>query len=296
MAITTTAEPAAIDGVAYSSALAASGGTAPYTWALASGAALPSGLSLSPTGAIAGSTSAQPATYPVAVTVTDSSTPAQTTSTTIELTVEANSENWAGLVDAGGPFTSVTGTFTIPSLFTGESASQAMGAWVGIDGYGDTSLIQAGIAEAPDPSNSNAFYLYPWWEILPNGPTVITTVTMSVGDSVTVTITQMSGTTWQISLVDDTNGQSFSTEQTYSGPAQSAEWIVEAPYDTTTNEVDALASFSPAVDFTNDSATGPVASNFLSAMVQNGQLVGSPSAVDANGFAVAYGSTPPPAP
>src|SRR5262249_31727338 len=58
LTITTTALPAAAVNQAYSATLAASGGTPPYTWALASGT-LPAGLTLTPsTGAITGTATA----------------------------------------------------------------------------------------------------------------------------------------------------------------------------------------------------------------------------------------------
>jgi hypothetical protein len=53
LTITTTTLPAGSVGVAYSQQLAASGGTPPYTWSLASGA-LPNGLNLSASGLISG--------------------------------------------------------------------------------------------------------------------------------------------------------------------------------------------------------------------------------------------------
>src|SRR5207248_5352785 len=49
LAITTTSQTGGTVGVAYSSALGASGGTTPYAWSIASGA-LPAGLTLSSAG------------------------------------------------------------------------------------------------------------------------------------------------------------------------------------------------------------------------------------------------------
>ena len=55
--ITTTSLDGGTEGVAYSETLAATGGTAPYTWTVASGS-LPSGLSLATNGTISGTPSA----------------------------------------------------------------------------------------------------------------------------------------------------------------------------------------------------------------------------------------------
>ena len=78
--ITSPAPPSGTTGVAYASSgftLGASGGKAPYTWAPASGSALPPGLSLS-NGVISGIPTAA-GTYNVALTVTDSQSPAAKT-------------------------------------------------------------------------------------------------------------------------------------------------------------------------------------------------------------------------
>src|SRR5262249_32916549 len=69
LTITTSALPSATVGVAYTATLTATGGTPPYTWALASGT-LPAGLTLTPsTGAITGTpTAARTAHFTVRVT------------------------------------------------------------------------------------------------------------------------------------------------------------------------------------------------------------------------------------
>jgi hypothetical protein len=73
LTITTTSLAAANIGVAYSTTLTATGGTAPYTWAITTGS-LPAGLTLNPaTGAITGTPTAA-GTFNFTVTVTDSAT------------------------------------------------------------------------------------------------------------------------------------------------------------------------------------------------------------------------------
>ena len=62
--------PGAVVGGAYSTALAATGGTGPYTWALATGS-LPAGLSLSSAGVVSGTPTAR-GTFAFSVSVTDS--------------------------------------------------------------------------------------------------------------------------------------------------------------------------------------------------------------------------------
>jgi hypothetical protein len=84
--ITAPSLPAGMVNVAYSQTLVATGGTAPYTWTLASGT-LPTGITLSTAGVLSG-TPSNSGTYNFAFTVADSSTPVQTATTgTVTLTI-----------------------------------------------------------------------------------------------------------------------------------------------------------------------------------------------------------------
>jgi hypothetical protein len=86
--ITTTSLPNGQVGTAYSTSLAASGGTQPYTWSLTSGA-LPAGLSLSAGGVISGTPTAAVSGTSLIFMVTDSEQPAQSQSATLSLTITA---------------------------------------------------------------------------------------------------------------------------------------------------------------------------------------------------------------
>jgi Peptidase A4 family len=175
-----------------------------------------------------------------------------------------------------------------------------MAEWVGIDGgNGGNALIQAGFNETPDPNDPNnpkGFVIQPWWEILPAAETYITSVSIQPGDRVTVTIVQVSGTDWRITLTDDTNGGTFTTDQTYTGPAATAEWILEAL--TVGGNIAPLAPFSPAATFSGLGFTGTSTNLQKVVMVAShgGNQVATPSALTPNGFNVAYGSSAPPPP
>jgi hypothetical protein len=200
---------------------------------------------------------------PPATTTTTVAPTTTTTSPSLEqcsqLTATAGSlpcwsDNWSGYAQTSGPYTGAQGTFTVPALTTSMTCSQELSEWVGIDGYDNQDLIQAGIDETPvDPSTGQCtpgyFYIFPWWEMLPAAETPVTqwddgTSTMStsghpvnMGDSITVTITQQSSG-WDITLTDNTTGETFDyaaqnngSDLSYSGPGDSAEWVLEAPYD-----------------------------------------------------------------
>ncbi len=74
--VTTTTLPAGIVGLPYSTTLAASGGTPPYTWSLATGS-LPAGLSLAPNSGVISGTPTIATTSSFTVQVTDSGSPSQ---------------------------------------------------------------------------------------------------------------------------------------------------------------------------------------------------------------------------
>jgi hypothetical protein len=86
--ITTSSLPAGAPGTAYSATLNATGGTIPYTWSLATGT-LPAGLILGSDGTITG-TPATVGTYSLTVQVSDSSTPALTTTRLFSIAIGAS--------------------------------------------------------------------------------------------------------------------------------------------------------------------------------------------------------------
>jgi hypothetical protein len=205
------------------------------------------------------------------------------------------SANWSGDYVTSGPYTSVTGTFTVPSLVAPIATNSYATEWVGIDGATNTDLIQAGVDEYQSPECAS-FCVSPWWEILPAESTSIADVTVDAGDQVTVSIDQVSGTTWDITLTDDRNLQTFSTGPVmYTGPDASAEWIVEDP----SNGV-ALYPFADytTTTFSNLGFTGTENSLTEVVMIQGPTQLSTPSAWTdlASGFAVAYGGVAPPSP
>jgi len=89
--ITTTSLPNGEVGTNYQLTLTATGGTAPYTWSLTSGA-LPANLSLNAaTGGITGTPAATVSATPLTFTLTDSSNPAQNKAVNLTLTVVPSS-------------------------------------------------------------------------------------------------------------------------------------------------------------------------------------------------------------
>ena len=121
LVISTTSLPSGQINVAYSTALAASGGTTPYTWSLTSGT-LPSGLSLNAsTGAITGTPTVSVTSTPLTFQAKDSSSPQQ--SKTVNLTLSI------------APATLVISTTSLPSGQINVAYSTALAASGGTTPY-----------------------------------------------------------------------------------------------------------------------------------------------------------------
>ena len=205
------------------------------------------------------------------------------------------SSNWSGYAITGGPYTSITGSWTVASVAASNKQTFSS-TWIGIDGFNDSNLIQTG-TEA-DYYSGSAHY-NAWWEILPAAETPISTITVHPGDAMSANIHQLSGTQWSITITDVTTSQSFNTTQSYAGQLTSAEWIEEAP--TVGGRVATLAHYASPLPIDPGTANG-VNPGLVAAdggvMVQRAGQVSTQSNPDSDtdGFAMKYGSTPPPPP
>ncbi len=188
----------------------------------------------------------------------------------------------------------MTGDWTVPTV-TPSHGSAYSSAWIGIDGFNNSDLIQTGTEQ--DYSGGSAQYSA-WWEILPAAETVINEP-VTPGNAMQASIVNDNNGSWTITIEDVTEGWTFSTTQAYSGPASSAEWILEAP--TIGGHVATLANYGETA-FNPGSVNGGQSPNFTvqdaGVMVQKNKQVSTPSVPNsyANGFNVEYGPTAPSAP
>ncbi len=149
------------------------------------------------------------------------------------------SNNWSGYnqgaLEKGALFTSVSGTWTVPTATqakAGEAESSA--TWVGIGGgclesscaVTDETLIQAGTEQDVD-ANGKASYSA-WYELVPV-PSTAVSLPVSPGDKITVTINQTLPELWAVSIKNLTTGKSWSTTTPYPSTMGSAEWVEETP-------------------------------------------------------------------
>ena len=289
-------------GNAYTATLGATGGTGAYHWTVTSGT-LPAGLTLSSSGTISG-VPAAPIGATVGVQVTDDARVVATTAVTIAISGSApaavtpsfgKSTNWSGYAFNGGPFSAVSGTFNVPQVPVGTSDSDTA-EWVGIDGWGSQTVLQAGVGETVQ---AGQLYVYPWWESYPAPAEPIQSMQVDPNDQVTVAIVEQADGSWLIQMLDLTNGSTWHTTVSYSGQLVSAEWVVEAPTDGQTQKLETLGVYTPPVTFKNLGVAGP--ENELQQLVMytddgSQTPISTPSTWSPTGFTVAYGSAAPPSP
>jgi hypothetical protein len=221
------------------------------------------------------------------------------------------SENWSGylLLGGSGDYSAITGCWTVPQGNSSAGSPTFASAWVGIDGDGNVDLIQTGTVE---DYVAGSFSYSAWWEVIEdqNPPPPATTIplTISPGDSICAAVAEGSGGLWTISLADETTGDQFSTVQPYSGPQESAEWIVERPeIDCSPSGTGCILSnlldygettFAPlSVNGTNPDLTADDGGTMWEGSSTN--IVSEPSIPNSNsdGFSIAYApSTQPPPP
>ena len=194
------------------------------------------------------------------------------------------STNWAGYAVTGGPFTSVVGTWTQPSVKC-TSGDQYSSMWVGLDGYSSSTVEQTG-TEA-DCDGKSAEY-YAWYEMYPANPVVYAN-SVKPGDSMTASVTFSGTSTFTLTVKDTTQGWSKTSVKSLAGAARSsAECIVEAP---SSGGVLPLADFgttgfsSCVVDGTSIMSQNPILIDMESA---NGTLEAQTTATSGSGFSVKW--------
>jgi len=201
--------------------------------------------------------------------------------------------NWAGYVakQSGTSYTSVTGTWTVPSVSTNTSGT-ADATWVGIGGVSSHDLIQAGTqAIVQDGQVSYSA----WIETLPSFSKTVA-LDVHAGDSVTATLAEESEGQWLVTISNNTTGKNYSQTIRYNSSRSSAEWIEEmvSNGNGTFRPLDSFGS----VSFTNAAATANGQSQNISALgaeslqMVNGaeQVLASVSSATDSGFTVSRNS------
>lgn len=138
-----------------------------------------------------------------------------------------NGYNWGGYAATGSGFNSVSATWRQPAASC-NSYDDLYAPWVGIDGYGSSTVEQTGVAtdcSSGSPVNE------PWYEMYPASPVYLSrgTYPVSAGDTISASVTHTTGSSYQLVLKDTTKGWTFSTTKSLSSARASAEVIIESP-------------------------------------------------------------------
>ena len=143
---------------------------------------------------------------------------------------------WSGYaVTASAPYSSASGTWQVPSVtYDGVSTgSDYASIWVGIGGYGDSTVIQLGSGSTVSSSGLASYNA--WYELYPAGAVNIPHA-VKPGDIITASLqctaacSPSSAQTWLLTMTDQTAGWTWTQSFQYQSTMASAEWIVEAPW------------------------------------------------------------------
>jgi hypothetical protein len=173
------------------------------------------------------------------------------------------SDNWSGYAATGSTYTSVSTTFTQPTVNC-SSGDGYSSFWVGLDGYSSDSVEQTG-TEA-DCSGGQASYSA-WYEMYPAYPVTYNN-TVRPGDVITETVSFSGSNTYTLTLKDSTEGWTKTTTKKESGLSRSsAEVVAEAPYSGGVLPLDNFGTVhfsSSTVNGSSLSSTNPTGMNMVS--------------------------------
>jgi Peptidase A4 family len=233
-------------------------------------------------------------------------------------TEKNGSYNWSGYVQTAGvgaaKFFAVRDTWIVPTVNTTPVGNQYSADWVGIGGFSDSTLVQAG-TEADNIGGTPVYRA--WTEILPEPENPLTLV-VNPGDKITTTVREAKAGKWTMTVMDVTTKLKGSRTVAYAGSAHlSVESIHErpciiAPCNTTADLAELTqtnpVTFDPgkyatAVGLAPSTglltlATGATLHQIFMVNNLDTAIIASPSPPDKDndGFTVADGNVEPPAP
>jgi hypothetical protein len=172
------------------------------------------------------------------------------------------SGNWAGYAVTGddGSVTSVSGSWTVPTVTGSKRETSYSAFWVGMDGFSSDSPTVEQIGTSSDLRSGRATY-YAWYEFYPLQPMIpINSISISPGDKISASVTYSSNT-FTLTITDETTPDTYTTSMAvsdlgYTPKRDSAEWIAEAP--SSGGRILPLANFGTAyfgTDYTLISST-----------------------------------------
>ncbi|MFF2144362.1 G1 family glutamic endopeptidase [Kitasatospora sp. NPDC058190] len=143
------------------------------------------------------------------------------------LQYNTNGYNWGGYAATGSGFSSVSASWTEPDA-TCNSTNDLYAPWVGIDGYGSSTVEQTGVAT---DCSSGSPVNQAWYEMYPASPVYLSlsSYPVSAGDHITASVTYAGSSRYTLKLTDSSRGWTYSTTKSLSAQRTSAEVIIESP-------------------------------------------------------------------
>jgi hypothetical protein len=197
----------------------------------------------------------------------------------------STSTNWSGYAVTGSRFTSVSASWTEPTVTCSGTAYSSF--WVGLDGDTSNTVEQTGTDA--DCSGSTPQY-YAWYEMYPKFP-VNLSGTVRPGDHLNASVTTDGRGGFTLTISDTTQGWTNTTNaRLKSAKLASAEVIAEAP--SSSGGVLPLANFG-TVSFGNATANGALLTsstpNIDPITMQSGSTVkAQPSNINSGAFSVTW--------
>jgi Peptidase A4 family len=197
----------------------------------------------------------------------------------------STSTNWSGYAVTGGRYTSVSSSWTEPTVSCSGTAYSSF--WVGLDG--DTSGTVEQTGTDADCSGSTPQY-YAWYEMYPKFPTNYSNP-VKPGDHMSASVTTNGSGSFTLTISDSTQGWTKSTNaRLKSAKLASAEVIAEAP--SSSGGVLPLANFG-TVSFSGATVNGSVLTSSTPGIdpitMQSGSTVkAQPSSISNGSFSVTW--------
>ncbi|HTJ70881.1 MAG TPA: G1 family glutamic endopeptidase [Actinospica sp.] len=156
------------------------------------------------------------------------------------------STNWAGYAVTGGTYTSVSANWIEPSVTC--TSNGIVGFWVGLDGWGSTSVEQDGTGVDCSKGTPQQFA---WWETYPANSVQVYGAPVAAGDQMSSSIVAQPHGKYVMVLTDWTQRWTVRNPATLPvGKNASAEIVAEAV--TAGSDITTLPDFG-AIGFTNAS-------------------------------------------
>ena len=200
------------------------------------------------------------------------------------------STNWAGYAVTGSTYTSVASNWVEPNVTC--TANGIVGFWIGLDGWGSTSVEQDGTGV---DCSSGTPQQFAWWETYPENSIQVYDAPVAAGDRMSSEVASEGNGQYVMALTDWT--ANWSERNVVSAPtAQNASAEIVAEAVTNGNSITALPDFGD-IEFTGSTINGgtlqSAAAEPIDMTDMSNNLIATTTAADQNGdFLVNYvGST-----